>query len=70
MVGALPEGGSKRHSRCGLFGVALNAPKADADLRSDAGEGDEAMIWELNPLKTNPHPLTQVNNRFVCYGSL
>jgi transposase len=25
-------------SRCGVFGVALNAPKADADPRSNAGE--------------------------------
>jgi len=31
---ALPEGGS----RCGVPGVALNAPKVDADPRSDAGE--------------------------------
>jgi len=31
---ALPEG----NSRCGVSGVALNAPKADADPRSDAGE--------------------------------
>jgi hypothetical protein len=30
--------------------VALNAPKADADPRSDAGEGGEAMTSrELNP---------------------
>jgi hypothetical protein len=50
---ALPEGSN---SRCGVPGVALNAPKADADPRSDAGEGDEAMtikqyepIYELNP---------------------
>jgi len=34
--GALPEGG--RYSRCGVSGVALNAPKADADPRSGAGE--------------------------------
>ncbi len=26
------------NSRCGVFGVALNAPKADADPRSDAVE--------------------------------
>jgi len=26
---ALPEGSSKRHSRCGVSGVALNAPKVD-----------------------------------------
>jgi len=26
---ALPEGGSKRYSRCGVFGVAPNAPKPD-----------------------------------------
>jgi len=26
------------NSRCGVLGVALNAPKADADPRSDAGE--------------------------------
>jgi len=32
---ALPEGSSPR---CGVPGVALNAPKADADPRSDAGE--------------------------------
>jgi len=32
---ALPEGGN---SRCGVSGVALNAPKADANPRSDAGE--------------------------------
>jgi hypothetical protein len=31
---ALPEGSS----RCGVPGVALNAPKADADPRSNAGE--------------------------------
>jgi len=31
---ALPEGSS----RCGVPGAALNAPKADADPRSDAGE--------------------------------
>jgi hypothetical protein len=35
---ALPEGGLKRCSRCGVSGVAPNAPKADADPRSDAGE--------------------------------
>jgi len=33
---ALPEG--DRYSRCGVPGVALNAPKADANPRSDAGE--------------------------------
>jgi len=38
--GALPEGDN---SRCGVSGVALNAPKADADPRSDAGERDDAM---------------------------
>jgi putative transposase len=27
-----------KYSRCGVPGVALNAPKADADPRSDAGE--------------------------------
>ena len=32
-----------KHPRCGVSGVALNAPKADADPRSGAGEGDEAM---------------------------
>jgi len=31
---ALPEGSS----RCGVPGVTLNAPKADANPRSDAGE--------------------------------
>ena len=35
LIGALPEGSS---SRCGVSGVALNAPKADADPRSNAGE--------------------------------
>ena len=40
-VGALPEG--YRCSRCGVLGVALNAPKANADPRSDAGERDDAM---------------------------
>jgi hypothetical protein len=39
VVGALPEGDLKSYLRCGVSGVALNAPKADADLRSDAGEG-------------------------------
>ena len=34
-IGALPEG---NNSRCGVLGVALNAPKADADPRSDEGE--------------------------------
>ena len=42
-VRALPEGGLKEHSICGVFGVALNAPKADANPRSDAEEGNEAM---------------------------
>ena len=37
-VGALPEGSSKGHSRCGVSGVALKASKADADPRGDAGE--------------------------------
>jgi len=32
---ALPKGSSLR---CGVPGVVLNAPKADADPRSDAGE--------------------------------
>jgi len=32
---ALPEGSG---SRCGVSGVALNAPKVGAGLRSDAGE--------------------------------
>jgi len=27
-----------KYSRCGVSGVALNAPKADADPRSSAGE--------------------------------
>jgi hypothetical protein len=40
-VGALPEG--DRCSRCGVPGVALNAPKADADPRSNEGERDDAM---------------------------
>ena len=40
-MGALPEG--DKCSRCGVLGVALNAPKADADPRSDAGEKDDAM---------------------------
>jgi hypothetical protein len=35
LIGALPEGSG---SRCGVSGVALNAPKADADPRSNAGE--------------------------------
>jgi hypothetical protein len=35
LIGALPEGSG---SRCGVSGVALNAPKAYADPRSDAGE--------------------------------
>ena len=39
VVGALPEGGLKRYPSCGVPGVAPNAPKADADPRSDAGEG-------------------------------
>jgi hypothetical protein len=39
VVGALPEGSSKGHSRCGVSGVAPNAPKADANPRSDAREG-------------------------------
>jgi len=38
VVGALPGGGSKRHPRCGVPGVAPNAPEADEALRSDAGE--------------------------------
>ena len=33
---ALPKGSN--NPRCGVSGVALNAPKADADPRSDAGE--------------------------------
>ncbi len=37
---ALPKGSSPR---CGVPGVALNAPKAYAGPRSGAGEGDEAM---------------------------
>jgi hypothetical protein len=32
---ALPKGSNPR---CGVSGVALNAPKADADPRSGAGE--------------------------------
>ena len=39
-IGALLEGDN---SRCGVSGVALNAPKAGADPRSDAGERDDAM---------------------------
>jgi len=39
-IWALPEGDN---SRCGVLGVVLNAPKADADPRSDAGERDDAM---------------------------
>jgi len=38
VVGALPEGSSKGHSRCGVFGVALKASKADEVPRSDARE--------------------------------
>jgi hypothetical protein len=33
---ALPKGDN--NPRCGVPGVTLNAPKADADPRSDAGE--------------------------------
>jgi hypothetical protein len=29
VAGALPEGGLKRHPRCGVFGVAPNAPRPD-----------------------------------------
>jgi putative transposase len=36
-----------KHPRCGVSGVALNTPKADADPRSGAGEGDEAMKTHL-----------------------
>jgi hypothetical protein len=39
-IEALLEGDN---SRCGVSGVALNALKADADPRSDAGERDDAM---------------------------
>jgi len=38
--GALLEGDN---SRCGVSGVALNAPKADAAPRSNEGERDDAM---------------------------
>jgi hypothetical protein len=40
LVGAFSEG--DRCSRCGVSGVVLNAPKADANPRSDAGERDDA----------------------------
>jgi transposase len=32
-----------KYSRCGVSGVALNAPKADADPRSGAGNRGDAM---------------------------
>jgi hypothetical protein len=41
-VGALFKGSN--NPRCGVSGVALNAPKAYADPRSGEGERDEAMI--------------------------
>jgi hypothetical protein len=46
---ALPEGGLKRCSRCGVSGVAPNAPKPDEAPSGMRGNEDEAMIWELNP---------------------
>ena len=46
-IWALPEG---NNSRCGVLGVVLNAPKADADPGSDAGEGDEAMTIKQRKL--------------------
>jgi len=39
VVGALPEGGSKRYPSCGVPGVALKASKADEAPRGDVGEG-------------------------------
>jgi hypothetical protein len=39
-VGALPEGDN---SRCGVSGVALNAPKPDENLSGMQGNRDEAM---------------------------
>jgi hypothetical protein len=45
--------GGSRSSRCGVTGVAPNAPEADADPGSDAGEGDEAMtINNINSHKS------------------
>ncbi len=40
-IGALPEG--YRCSRCGVSGVALNAPKPDENLSGMQGNRDEAM---------------------------
>ena len=56
VAGALPEGGSKRYLRCGVSGVALNAPKPDEAPSGMRGNRDEAMTikqheptLELNP---------------------
>jgi len=49
--GALPEGGLKGHSRCGVLGVAPNAPKPDEVPSGMRGNENEAMTWELNPFQ-------------------
>jgi hypothetical protein len=43
VAGALSEGGLKRYPRCGVFGVALNAPKPDEAPSGMRGNRDEAM---------------------------
>jgi hypothetical protein len=43
VAGALPEGGLKRCSRCGVSGVAPNAPKPDEAPSGMRGNRDEAM---------------------------
>jgi len=40
LIGALPEGSG---SRCGVSGVALNAPKPDENPSGMRGNQDEAM---------------------------
>jgi hypothetical protein len=42
---ALPEGVAK-HSRCGVFGVAPNAPKPDENPSGMQGNKNEAMTTE------------------------
>ncbi|MCQ5341057.1 MAG: hypothetical protein NO483_05070 [Candidatus Methanomethylicia archaeon] len=48
---ALPEG--NYGSRCGVYGVALNAPKSDENPSGMQGNKDEAMTSSyMNPCKS------------------
>jgi len=59
---ALPEGSSKGHSRCGVFGVALNAPKADE--APSWMRGEQLWAWGMpSPVGISDRPDCPADDR-------